>query len=355
VSILSLAALFLTLQQDGDFNSEKFDKTPRSELSALIREAEDFVERHPETRGYPRILTLISRAWSRLGRRDLEMKLLERLVAEHQDDALTWSALAVSYVWNGRDDRVRPAIDRAMALAPSLEERFRTQGRVLLEWPSYKPIGAAYESRALFARAIEYYESESAAWEASRKTPQPQRLLVCGMVRDPLEDLRLSVARCRFGLGQTDQALNEAWDVLGKSIFGSEQAARVSVDLGLRAGRLPEARRRAGKDSVLERYVAVAERFESKDPAGILNAVHVGKGPWGYAAELLGRLGTPSVDVLGPLILEGDDRAIAIAGLTGLRGLLKPLADRRYSVAERNEDRRRALDAAHQQIREAQP
>jgi tetratricopeptide (TPR) repeat protein len=353
--ILPLAALLLTLQQDGDFNPEKFDKTSRSELPALIRQAEDFVAKHPDTPGYPRILSLMSRAWSRLGRHDEEMKLLERLVAEHKDDARTWAALAVAYAWNEKDDRVRPAIDRAMALKPALAELFLTHGWVPLEWPSYKPIGAAYESRALFATAIEYYQSEIAAWEDYRKTPQAQKIVACGNVRDPVEDLRLSISRCRFGLGQTDQALKESWDVLVKSMFGREQAVAVFVDLSLRAGKLSEVRPLAEKHSDLQSYFAVAERFEAKDPAGILNAVIVEGGQHCYAGQLLGRLGAPSVEALGPLILKGDDRAITVAGFTGLRGLIKPLADRRYSVAERNEDRRRALDAALQQIRDAQP
>jgi tetratricopeptide (TPR) repeat protein len=324
-----------------DFN--KLSTASRKELPSLLREAEAFLAEHRDWPHHHVLVNLISRWWSRIGRYEDAKKLLDPLVREGKDDSYTWALLAEIHAAAGQEDLAAESWAKAIAKSPQTTALIKEHGNHYLDWPSQKSIGLIHERRGQWEKALASYE----AWKESLSGAQWS----CGNAALSAQfDYQCGVARCHFGMGQVDKALEEMWT--------SGSVTRY-LDLCLKANRLSDARAKADrlpKDSNRERFLAfveMAELFSAKDIEGLFRAAgRTARGPGFledpilFAGTLMGRLGPTAVDFLTPPILRGDDQAIEIACSTGLKGLMKPLRQRRYSSVEHDLNRCGRLEQA---------
>jgi tetratricopeptide (TPR) repeat protein len=327
-----------------DFN--KLSTASRKELPALLRQAEAFLAEHRDWPHHHVFVNLISRWWSRLGRYEDAKKLLDPLVQEGKDDSYTWAVLAEVHAAAGQEDLVAESWAKVIAKAPQTTAFLKEHGNHYLDWPSDKSIALIYERRGRWEKALASYE----AWKESWKQTPSEGPVICGTtVLMAQFEYQCAVARCHFGMGQVNKALEEMW--------ASGSWTRY-LELCLKADRLADARGKADrlpKGSGREQFLALiemAELFSAKDTEGLFRAAgRTARGsniqdPLQFPGTLMGQLGSAAVDFLTPLIIRGDDQAIEIARFSGLKGLIKPLRQRRYSSVEHDLDRCGRLEQA---------
>jgi hypothetical protein len=316
-------------------------------LSEVAKNVEEYVQAFPKDERSGEALWDLGRAWYRLKAFDEAERILRRLTEGWPSHAgFGWLGLANVYreQGKGKEQALREALQKALAASPR---------------DTHLSIMDADNTRNIASRWLGSLLEADGAWKEARAVYEDWKPTSwCGNEVEAFTDERAAaIARCRFHLGEQDQAVAELWRLVTRKdtlITGSPRTAYALIYLehAALAGKLDEARKKIGaldEEDHRQVYLVPLRLYEAharKDAAALFQAAEAIEDRWtktgmdcfGFygipdefptAARLLSGLGAPTVELLTREIGRANRRAIVLAALSRREELLAPLRQAR--------------------------
>ncbi len=266
-----------------------------------------------------RLLSALARAYARFGRADTGVALLERHEAKFKPGQVyALRTLRIDLLADaGRMDEAIRVATTQLGEASSKKDVFHCHQR----------LGRLYERKEDWQQGLEHYSADLPPFH-------------CATCEDALTTLRnLGIIRCRFQLGQVEQALDALFTMMvavDEKGRAPTHTGRLFCEYSARSERLAEAKTRIAKLGEKSReelgiLAAIAEAFAQEDPAALVDLVDAPRdnrlrSEW--TAMLLFELGDPAIELMEKRVAAGSVPAYELCRYSDSDRLLAALEKR---------------------------